>query len=308
MMTRKSLALGALATAALLSIGTMGAAPAAHAAAPQATLKLTGVLQAGFATTTPTTIQILSASSPTPISVTVNTNTTVVRRYNGASSLAEFSPGDRLGVEGTMSNGVMNATIVKDFTIQAGFTFNVGTITNIKSLDANTTQLAVRVVANVHHKVIHPFHAGQFVNMNVSNAMTVTLSDGSAGRVSDLAPGLQIATVGVYNRESRTFISVARMRVVTPSVGQFTGVSGWLQAAPSSATPPATLTLKTFYGGIVNVTVPATTTLRSRSGVSATLSQFHQGDWIHVLGTFNGLSNGAGSITASLLRDFAKSS
>lgn len=298
MMTRKTLLGGALAATAFLSLGTLGAAPlAAHAATPAAAVpastRLAGILQPGFATTAPTSLQVVTAQGIT-MTVNVSTTTQIVRRYNGQSALDELSAGDKIGVSGSMSGTTtITATTLKDVTIQRAFTRNVGRITAISS---DMTRLTVRVLRDSRAQGHNPFDEGSTIYVAVTPTMTVTLADGSQGTVQDsLSPGLVITTLGVFNRNSHSFGDVSRIRVWSPAVGQTTEVHGILQAG-FSATQPATLTLQTPYHGLVTVGVGSSAKLVRRYNGASNLAEFSAGDRLAVVATY--LGNSSYSATA----------
>lgn len=301
MTTRKTLLRGALATTALLTLTSLGAAPlAAHAATPVAALPavshLSGTLQAGFATTAPTSLQVVTSQGIT-MTVNVSTTTQIVRRYNGKSALDELSPGDKIGVSGSMSGTTaITATALKDFTIQRAFTRNVGRITAISS---DMTKLTVRVLRDSRAEAHNPFDEGSTIYVAVTPTMTVTLADGSQGTVQDsLSPGLVITTLGVYNRNSRTFGDVSRIRVWSRAVGQTTEVHGILQAG-FSTTQPTTLTLQTPYHGLVTVGVGSNAKLVRRYNGRSNLAELSAGDKLTVVATYLGNS----SYSATRIKD-----
>jgi hypothetical protein len=280
-------------TAALLACTAVGPAStkaqAATVAVPATTITIGGALQPGFGTTAPTTLQILTVRRGM-VTVNVSPSTTLVRRYNGPSALNEFSPGDQLKVTGVMlSNNTFNATLIKNNTIQHAYTHNLAVITAINS---TTTLLTVRVLRDLpfDNRVApqNPFAVGQTIFVAVTPAMSVTLADGSRGTVQDdLSAGLTIATLGVYNRSSRTFQPVWRLRVVSPTPGTITEFGGILQPGFATAAP-TTLTLSTPFRGMVTVQVSPTTVLVRRYNGPSSLAEFSAGDNLRVTATFLG--------------------
>jgi hypothetical protein len=299
MITRKLLVVGTLATTVLLAFNALGPpAPAAHAATrvtAQATAAINGTLQAGFGTTAPTTLQMQTTDHGL-MTVAVSTATQIVRRYNGRSALDELSPGDTLSVVNVASGTTTGAAIVKDWTIQRAFTRNVGRITGIST---DLMRLTVRVLADSRYTGQNPFDEGQTIYVAVTPAMSVTLSDGSKGTVQDnLSPGLVITALGVYNRASRTFQNVSRLRVWSPTAGQTTEVHGILQSG-FSASAPTILTLRTPHTGLVTVSVAPTTRLVRRFNGASLLVEFSAGDVLAVAATYQGGS----SYSATAIKD-----
>lgn len=282
--------------AALLTIGAAAPAPAAaHAAAAPGAVTISGALQPGFATTIPTTLTVLTPYRGM-VTINVQSNTTIVRRYNGASALDEFSPGDHIAAQGTLSGTTLNATGLKDFTIQKAFTRNYGVITAINS---NTTQITVRVLNDRHAGRNTPFLRGELITLTVTPSMSVTLSDGSTGTVADnLDVGMNIVTLGVVNRHSHSMQSVSRIRVVTPQVGATTQISGLLQPGFSTSVP-STLTLQTVGHGMVTVSLDANTKLVRRYNGPSSLAEFSPNDRLNVVAKYNG----PGSYSAIKIKD-----
>lgn len=310
-MTRRSpLIVGVLAAVALTTFGAIGPATAtAYASAPAATA-VVGTLQPGFATTTPTTLQILTRSGA--ISVTVGASTTLVRRYDAPSSLAEFQAGDLLGVTGTMNpDNTLTPTAIKDLTIQAGFTNNVGVVTNFTTNSAGAiTQLKVRVLGASRFRTLTTLRAGQIVAINVAPAtlaMSITLADGTPSTLGEFLTGtnnnpigLNIFTLGVYNRNTATFESLYRLRVLSATAGTLTMVNGILQQAPASLSAPTTITLMTRYHGVVTINVDANTLLVRHFNGQSSLGELSAGDSIAVVGIYNGGSTYSAKVVKDL--------
>jgi hypothetical protein len=303
MIRRSSLAAGTLGAVALLTLSALGPSLAPAHAATSATVKaaaptrLTGTLQPGFASQAPTTLVISTTQGM--VNVNVVTSTVVVRRYNGLSALDELSPGDQLVVSGAMSGtNVLNATRVKDFTIQRAFTRNVGTITGFNS---GMTQLSVTISSDPRHQAQNPLHPGQTVLVAVTPAMSVTLSDGSLGTVQDnLSAGMAVTVIGVLNRNSLSFNTVFRIRVWSPTPGKAAAIHGVLQSG-FSTTLPSTLTVQTKYLGIVTVTVDSSARIQRRYSGAGTIDQLNAGDNLSIAAIYQG----NGVYSAKIVRDMS---
>jgi hypothetical protein len=181
-------------------------------ATPGSTTAISGMLQPGFTLSNGATSTLtLQTSNHGTVTVNVDSNTLIVRRYNGVSSLDELSPNDHLTVVGKyLGNNVYSATKIKDFSIQRAYTFMVGLV---KGVDATHSTLAVTVQANGRHHARDPFKIGQYITVNAAGA-TITLANGTTGAVSNLSPNMRIAVVGVYNRKAHSFSTVNRIRVL----------------------------------------------------------------------------------------------
>lgn len=294
MMIGKSARIAVLGTALLVGLGAFQLGPAAvQAAVPASNTALGGALQAGFGVTAPATLMVQSPKHGL-VSVLVTSSTKLVRRYNGQSALDEFSPGDNLSVVGVMSGTTaMTATLVKDNTIQKAFTRNVGSITAISpSSTSGLTQISVQVLHDSRVKSQNPFHVGATLTFTVSSAMTVTLADGSAGTVANLTSGMTIVSLGVFNRHSQSFGSVAHIRVTnkgsatpgTSSQGVTLEIAGVLQSGFSATT----LMVQTRARGLVTVNVTASTAFTGRSGNMVSATQLKGGDRLVITGTAQG--------------------
>ncbi len=299
MIRRSPLALGTLGAVGLLSLSALGpslapAHAATHAAAPA---RLTGILQPGFASQAPTTLVISTTQGL--VNVNVMTDTVVVRRYNGLSALDELSPGDQLGVAGAMSGtNTLNASTVKDFSIQRAFTRNVGSITGFNS---GMTQMTVKVLSDPRHPKQNLMRPGQTISVAVTPAMSVTLSDGSLGTVQDnLSAGMVVTIIGVFNRNSSSFNNVFRIRVWSPTPGKAAAIHGVLQPG-FSTTLPTTLTLQTKYLGTLTVTVDSNTLIQRRYSAAGTIDQLNAGDNLAIAAVYQG----NGVYSAKVVRDMS---
>ncbi len=324
--TRKSLIGGALVVAGLITLGPLGAAPTTTHAATPATQGIGGTLQPGFATDGSTPLQLAvptGGGASKIVSVQVSSSTTVVRRYNGISSLSELSPGDSIGVRGTMSGtDTIIANTVKDFSIQRAFTHNLGVITAASSGPNGTTTLKVRVLHDSIYKGQNPFAVGNTISMNVPSTLKVILADGTVSTFGSLgstssstgsAPtsfldsvnnnpvGITIATLGVYNRQTLGFQSVWRMRVVTATPGSTTVISGVLQPGFTvSSAATSTLTLQTRNRGTVTVNVDSNALIVRRYNGISSLAELSPNDRLTVVGKYLGNS----TYSATTIKDF----
>jgi len=303
MFRRSSIAVGTLGAVALLALSALGPSMAPAHAATRAALKaaaptrITGTLQPGFASQAPTTLVISTTQGL--VNVNVVTSTSVVRRYNGLSALDELSPGDQLGVAGTMSGtNVLDASAIKDFSIQRAFSRNVGTITGFNS---SMTQMSVKILNDPRHSGQNPLRPGQTISVAVTPAMSITLSDGSLGALQDsLSPGVVVTIIGVLNRNSLSFNNVFRIRVWSPTPGKFAAIHGVLQPG-FSTTLPATLTLQTKYLGTITVTVDSNTAIQRRYNGAGTADQLNAGDNLAIVALYQG----NGVYSAKVVRDMS---
>jgi hypothetical protein len=289
---------GALVTASLLTLGTLGpAAMSAHAAAPAAQVLLHGVLQAGFGTTAPTTLQILTPKHGM-FTINVSTSTNIIRRYNGQSGLDELSPGDNLVVQGAVNGtATLNAVMVKDWTIQKTFAVSVDSITSINTNQTTkVTSLTLKVVADSRYGSQNPFNEGETIYANMpattaaAAAPAVIGSDGSATTADALYPGEIVTIQGVFNRHSSTYLSVWRLRIGAPKPGVTIEFHGQLQSGFGTAAP-TTLSIMTPLHGLVTFSVASTTGIIRRYNGTSSLAELSAGDNLLVFVRFTGPMN-----------------
>ena len=117
--------------------------------------------------------------------VNISADTKMVRRYGGASSLAEFMVGDRVMVRGTLLEGqtVVNATHVRnDSTREAAFRGTIATLTAPDMLTVTTGDNMVRTVK--------------------TTAATKIMVGNAEKTFADLAVGMKVSIKGMLNRLS----------------------------------------------------------------------------------------------------------
>lgn len=143
---------------------------------------LTGM--SGIALPATLTLQV----DTTTYTVNVGSETKIVRKYNGRSSLEEFAIGDSIRVWGTKAGTVLTASKLKDYSIQRiGGTF-AGTIGSIDT----TGQTFVLDVKHRDDQTI------QVV------ASTKVFQGNRAGSFSDLAVGQTVRVIGVWRKSADT--------------------------------------------------------------------------------------------------------
>jgi len=152
--------------------------------------------------------------------ITVNVGTspavTILRRYRGQSSLDELSPGDQLAVQGSFAdsaNTTLNATLVRDYSIQDAATRAVLQITQ-----TNATGFVGTVVVS-NPGVPHPFTVGQALTVTVDSGTKVVVPATApaigevAGSQSNLAANQTVTIRGTFNRLQGAVISAQLVRV-----------------------------------------------------------------------------------------------
>lgn len=141
-----------------------------------------GTLTAMSGPTLPATLTLQVEA--TAYTVNVTANTMVVRKFGGRSSLDEFAIGDTLRVWGTLTGTTIDATKVKNYSIQrVGGTFQ-GTILSVDSA-------ALTFVLDTRKRD----------DQTVQVVSTTKIFQGNrAGDFADLAAGQSVKVIGVWRR------------------------------------------------------------------------------------------------------------
>ena len=250
-------------------------------------VKIQGYLTAAPSATTGTVTLTVQTRYHGQISVVVNANsaspTKIVRRYNGASALDEMSANDVLQVTGTtVTTTTINATYIKDMSIQVAYTRLAGMVTAVSSN-------AVAVVAE-KQKGKAPFASGENIRLPIG-AGTEVISGTSVvtGTTSTLAVNDTVLALGVYNRVGHKFNSTFRIRILKHALPKPQGnghlLDGYLVSAPATTTAPTTLTVQSRYYGVFTVSVSSSTTIVRRYGGASGLDEFSPNDVLHIVGT-----------------------
>ncbi len=274
--------------AGTLTLLPSGVSPSLAARVPSVTGSLVG-LPAALIPPTTLTLQ----SNGTSYTVDISTTTKLVRRFNGVSALDEFAANDQLTVTGTIETGnTIMATRVKDLSIQAAYTRMLGQVTAVSTPGA-APSLTVTVLKDGSGRA--PFAPGQSYTLPIGATTQVTANGTTvAGSLNGIVAGEQVTALGVFDRTSRNFVSVARITLHATRVHY----QGYLAGLPSSTTPPATLSLTTT-GGQITVTVSISTTIVRRYNGQSSLDELSPNDILDVTGQ----TTGVGSVAATSIKD-----
>jgi len=294
-MVRRIVALVALLLLIAPTAGIVHAAPAASKKRPIA--PGAPAHRAGQGTTAGTlaamngSVLTLTANGGASITVNVSSTTKIVRLYNGVSALDELAPGDALLVQGTTENtGTIDATWIKDQSIQRKDTRLVGTLQSVGAMTAT-----VMVVRDEHGPT--PFGLGQTLTLDIGTATKVISSTGTGTSVYTGTAGMpilsgdlggKVTVLGVYDRVQNAFTTVDRIRLLKgakpPVVHEVTGTL----VGEFGAAAPAMLTVQTDHSGLITVAVgvsPTVGIVRRYNGHSA-LDEFTVGDRLIISGSF----------------------
>ncbi len=148
-----------------------------------------GILTAMSGPTLPATLTLQVEA--TAYTVNVTSSTRIVRKYQGPSSLEEFVVGDDLRVWGTLTGTTIDATKLKNYSIQrVGGTF-WGTILSIDSA-ASTFVLDAR---------------GRDDQTVVVRSTTKIFQGNRAGVFADLSTGQTVRVIGVWRKSAKQVLA-----------------------------------------------------------------------------------------------------
>ncbi len=201
---------------AVLIAGTLAATPTASAATTDGTLTaISGI--------TPPAILTMQ-SGTTVYTVNVSATTKLVRLYGGPSTLDEFAVGDLLRVEGTTTGTTIEATKIKNLSIQRKGAAQWG---KVLTIDASAKSFT-----------FDPMHNKHLDNQTVlTNSKTKVFQGNRAGTFEDLKAGMTVKVIGVW-RKSQDQLVAERILI------KLTELNGLVTAVDCAASPK-TITVET---------------------------------------------------------------
>lgn len=240
----------------------------------------TGTLTAMSGTTLPATL--LLQVDTTDYTVNVTSDTVIIRKFNGTSSLTELAIGDTLDVRGGLTGTTIDATRIKDLTIQRKGGSFWG---SIKSIDSTAKSF-----------VLDPtFPKKTLPDQTITTTDATKIFQGNRlGEFSDLAVGMRVKVIGLWRKSTNT---VAADRLLI----QLTEVNGTVKSIDLTSTPNTiTVTSPKSAGAASNGKVQATSTknyvvaitsktvIRDKNLVIIGLSDIKVGHKVHVRGLKTG--------------------
>lgn len=205
--------------AALTAIAVFGLPRATGAAT------IEGSLIAMSGTTLPAvlTVQV----GPTSYTVNVTSSTILVRKFGGPSSLDEFALGDLLRVEGTVTSTTVDATKIKNLSIQRkGASFKG----KVLSIDASAKSF-----------VLDPTKES-LENQTVTTSTNTRFFQGNRmGIFSDIGVGMTVKVIGIW-RKSLNILAADRVLI------KMTELTGTVTAIDCTSSPK-TITVSTKSKG-----------------------------------------------------------
>lgn len=182
-----------------------------HAATADSTVE--GTITAISGTTLPAVLTV--QSGVTSYTVNVTSSTTLVRNFNGPSTLEEFAIGDLVVVEGTLTGTTIDATKIKNLSIQRKGSLFWGTILSIDSTNKTL--------------VLDPKHRKNLPDQTVITTSATKFFQGNrAGDFDDLAVGMNVRIVGLW-RKSLSKITADRILI------KLTQINGTVSAIDCTA-------------------------------------------------------------------------
>jgi hypothetical protein len=222
--------------------------------------------------------------------VVTDPSTELLRRYDGASSVTEFSVGDYVAVKGVLdasaSSPTVKAIIVRDYSIQkknASFSGTVSSVASSSFVLATASRGNVTVVVDANTAIKEGGASTTFAAIAAGKKITL-----ASGLFNNLTSTLQATKVDIYQNKAllskRTF-------------------EGTLKSLTASATPPTTLVL-TVGSTDFTVNVPLNISIIGQNWLTLPLSSFVVGDKVRVYGAVQPQS--MTTIDASIVRDASR--
>ncbi len=233
-----------------------------------------GTLVAMSGTTLPATLTL--QVDTTTYTVNVTSATTLVRKFNGPSSLEEFGLLDDLKVRGTLDGTTITATHIKNYSIQRKGGEFWGTIL---SIDATAKSFVMKPKER----------SQQTVKTDVD---TEIFQGNRAGEFTDLAVGQSVKVIGLW-RKSQSIVEADRVNI------KLTEIEGTVAAVDCTA---KTLTVNRKYKGEVQswaVTLTDQTVIRDKELDPIACADIKVNDRVSV----RGLKSGTTSLTALQVHD-----
>lgn len=221
-----------------------------------------GTLTAMSGTTLPATLtlQVNSAS----YTVNVTTATSLVRKFNGPSTLDEYGIGDDLKVWGALTGTTIDATRIKNYSIQRKGGIFWGTILTVDSAAQSFTMKP----------------AGRNTQTVKTDADTKIFLGFRPGEFADLAVGMRVKVIGLW-RKSQSIVEADRVHV------KLTELNGTIQTT-DCANNLLTVKRSGHDGETWTVTLTAATVIRDRLLSQITCADIKVNDRVSVRGLKTG--------------------
>ncbi|MBI4426702.1 MAG: hypothetical protein HY567_03930 [Candidatus Kerfeldbacteria bacterium] len=183
-----------------------------------------GSLVAMSGTSLPAVLTVQSGATTYAVNVTVDTK--LVRKFGGPSSLEEFAVGDLLSIEGTVTGTTIDATKIKNLSIQRKSSLFWGKILSIDATAKSFMLDPSKPKKNLPDQTV------------LTNSKTKVFQGNRAGDFDDLAVGMTVKVIGVW-RKSQNQLTADRILI------KLTELNGTVTAVDCTAN---TLMVKTKKG------------------------------------------------------------
>lgn len=216
--------------------------------------------------------------------INVDSNTELVRRFGGISSVSEISVGDFISFNGILlttasSPFTVQAKVLKDWSIQKKYASFYGTVQSI----ANGTQSFVLATEEKGN-----------LTVVVSSSTKIKKGDVS-GIFADLAVGQKVTVQGLYNNLTNN-LEADSVKIHLAGVTRTT-IEGTFKTA-ASGTPPTTMILNS-HSVDYTVNISVDTSILNNLWLKIPLASIKVGDNVRVYGAVN--TNN--TIDATVIRD-----
>lgn len=251
----------------LVTVALFGLAHAARAA----TGTIEGELTALSGTTLPATLTV--QDGVTSYTVNVTSSTALVRKFGGPSTLDEFVIGDTLQVTGDITGTTIDATKIKDTSIQRKGAAMWGTVL---SIDATAKTF-----------VLDPMQKKSLDNQTVEVTSTTKVFQGNrTGAFGDISVGMTVKVIGLWRKSLNKLVAERILIKVTE-------VNGTVTVVDCTSTPKTiAFTTKSKGHGTTTWTAALTdaTVLRDKALNPITCTDVKAGHQVQVRGLRTGTS------------------
>ena len=217
--------------------------------------------------------------------ITTDGSTNIIRKYGGRGTLAEFSVGDILSVQGILVPGQSQPTIlariIKNWSVQKKNATLTGTVGSIDAVNS-------KFVLNTGNQGAQ--------TVSVSSSTMIKRGD-VAGTFADIAVNQKVAVKGLWDNNLNTIAAdEVRISVEKPEEQKMT-LQGAVKTAPASSTAPTSFVL-TVGSTDYTVNVAADTATLNNAWIRTSLGNILVGHTVRVYGAVSSTT-----VDATVVRD-----
>ena len=214
--------------------------------------------------------------------ITTDGSTNIIRRNGGQGTLAEFSVGDILSVQGILVPGQSQPTIlariIKNWSVQKKNATLTGTVGSIDAVNS-------RFVLNTGNQGAQ--------TVSVSSSTMIKRGD-VAGTFADIAVNQNVTVKGLWDGNANT-IAASEVRISVAE--QNMTLQGTVKTAPASSTAPTSFLL-TVGSTDYTVNVAADTAILNNAWIRTSLGNILVGHTVRVYGAVSSTT-----VDATVVRD-----